>query len=123
VQPSPLTSTPSYLVGPSTPRINVLPSTIHLDSQGRSPVPPVEGIPEEREIEALLMAQRARTPMAIAVAQDYTEPPIKVPRAFVVLGWFWLTDAWVSAADCKVLIPSWSPRSCGRASSRPSPDA
>lgn len=83
--------------GPSIPRINILPSTIHIDSHGRT-LPEssqVTEMTEEPEIEALLLAQRARTPLAIAVAQDYLEPPFKVPRAFVVLGWFWLTDAWV----------------------------
>jgi hypothetical protein len=86
----------TYLAGPSTPRINVLPSALHIDELGRSPAPLIENSIEEPEIEALLLAQRARTPIALAVAQDYLEPPFKVPRAFVVLGWFWLTDAWVS---------------------------
>lgn len=51
---------------------------------------------EEDAVEALLVAQRAHTPIAVAVTQDYTEVPFKVPRKVVVLGWFWLIDAWVS---------------------------
>lgn len=98
---------PMDLPGPSSPRINILPSVAHVKDVDHTsqpvnefsqpqPIPPGHYIPEEAEIEALLMAQRARTPIALAVAQDCLEPPFKVPRAFVVLGWFWLTDAWVS---------------------------
>ncbi|WWD01676.1 hypothetical protein V866_008622 [Kwoniella sp. B9012] len=53
-----------------------------------------EDVKEAPEVEALLMANRARTPVALAVAQDYTAVPFKVPRPFIVLGWFWITDAW-----------------------------
>jgi len=51
---------------------------------------------EVPEIEALLMSHRARIPVAIAVAQDYSGLPFRLPRPFVVLGWFWVVDAWVS---------------------------
>ncbi len=50
---------------------------------------------EAPEIAALLKAQRTCSPIAIAVAQDYSSAPFKVPRPFVVLGWFWVVDAWV----------------------------
>jgi hypothetical protein len=53
-------------------------------------------VDEAPEVAALLLAQRARTPVAIAVGQDCTVVPFKVPRPFVVLGWFWVADAWVS---------------------------
>lgn len=59
---------------------------------------------EVPEIEALLMSHRARIPVAIAVAQDYSGLPFRLPRPFVVLGWFWIVDAWVSqvqlVSDC-----------------------
>lgn len=42
------------------------------------------------------MAQRLRSPVALAIAQDCPLAPFKVPRRFVVLGWFWVVDAWVS---------------------------
>ena len=51
---------------------------------------------EAPEIEALFMSHRARIPVAIAVAQDYSGLPFRLPRPFVVLGWFWIVDAWVS---------------------------
>jgi hypothetical protein len=51
---------------------------------------------ESYEIEALCAAQRLRSPLAIAVAEDYSATPFKVPREFIVLGWFWVIDAWVS---------------------------
>jgi hypothetical protein len=50
---------------------------------------------ETRETAALLMAHRARTPIAIAVSHDYTGTVWKVPRPYIMLGWFWVTDAWV----------------------------
>jgi hypothetical protein len=50
---------------------------------------------ESPEIEALLLTHRARTPIAVAVAQDYAHTPFCVPRPFVVLGWYWIIDAWV----------------------------
>ena len=58
---------------------------------------------EAPEIEALLMSHRARIPVAIAVAQDYSGLPFRLPRPFVVLGWFWVVDAWVSQIQ---LIPN-----------------
>lgn len=50
-------------------------------------------------IEALLMAQRAQTPVAVAVANDFTEVPFKVPRPVVTLGWFWIVEAWVEPVE------------------------
>jgi hypothetical protein len=58
-------------------------------------LPASNRIPESPEIEALLLAHRARTPVGVAVAQDYAPTPFCVPRPFVVLGWFWIIDAWV----------------------------
>lgn len=46
------------------------------------------------EIEALLRAHRAGTPVAIGVSEDWTLIPFRVSRPFVLLGWFWITDAW-----------------------------
>jgi hypothetical protein len=57
--------------------------------------PPIEG---SRGVAALLMAQCARTPVALAISQDYAGVPFKVPRPFIVLGWFWIVDAWVSVS-------------------------
>lgn len=59
--------------------------------------------PEVPVVEALLAAHRLRRPVGVAVAQDYSSTSFKVPRPFVVLGWFWITAAWVStftAAPC-----------------------
>lgn len=53
-------------------------------------------VKEASEIEALCMAQRARTPVAVALASDWSDSPFRVPRRFIVLGWFWVADAWVS---------------------------
>jgi hypothetical protein len=46
------------------------------------------------EIEALLRAHRARTPIAIGISEDWTLIPFRVARPFIILGWFWITDAW-----------------------------
>lgn len=59
-------------------------------SNGTTASVPAETAP----VEALLMANRARTPVALAVGHDYPGVPFKVPRALVVLGWFWITEAW-----------------------------
>jgi len=56
---------------------------------------------ESPEIEALLLTHRARTPIAVAVAQDYAHTPFCVPRPFVVLGWYWIIDAWVRFTNKK----------------------
>lgn len=45
-------------------------------------------------MQALLAAQRAGTPVAVAVSQSSPLVPFQVPRAIVVLGWFWVLDAW-----------------------------
>ncbi len=54
---------------------------------------------EAPEINALLLAHRARTPVALSVAEDYGVVPWNVPRAFISLGWFWVTDAWPEPAS------------------------
>jgi hypothetical protein len=66
----------------------------------------VPRILEAPEIEALLMTHRARVPIAVTVAHDYSAVNWRVPRPFVVLGWFWITDAWVSQPNliCLVLM-------------------
>ena len=89
-----------------TPPRNNLPSPVAENVSDTSPPSMVDGsrrekdstarAPEASEIAALLIAQRARTPLAIAVAQDYSAAPFDVPRRFVVLGWFWIVDAWVN---------------------------
>lgn len=50
---------------------------------------------EAPEINALLLAHRARTPVALGVSEDYADMPWQLPRSFIVLGWFWITDAWL----------------------------
>ncbi|WWD15727.1 hypothetical protein CI109_100149 [Kwoniella shandongensis] len=105
----PVAGTPSDpFPRPASPPFNVLPTVVHVDSQPSQAANPAErfwseanndgarvDVDEAPEIAALLMAQRARTPIAIAVAQDYTAVPFRVPRPFIVLGWFWVTDAWL----------------------------
>lgn len=56
----------------------------------------VPGPRESEPVEALLMAQRAQTPVAVAVSEAYQDVPFKVPRPYIVLGWFWIIDAWVA---------------------------
>ena len=51
--------------------------------------------PEEECVEALLVSQRAATPVALAVTKDYSLFPYQVPRGICGLGWFWVVDAWV----------------------------
>lgn len=93
--------------GPSAPHINLLPDVRMIDPKtGSSRVagaPAVDKVEdddliadEEELVEALLLSQRARIPIALAVTQDYSGAPFKVPRGAVVLGWFWLVQAWVS---------------------------
>lgn len=60
------------------------------------PPPPAQ---ESEPVEALLMAQRAKTPVVVAVAHDYESVVFKVPRPVVVLGWFWVVDAWTEPAE------------------------
>jgi len=62
---------------------------------------------EAPEVEALCMAQRARTPVALAIAGDWSESPFRVPRKFIVLGWFWIADAWVSLYDIFLPMCRW----------------
>ena len=94
---------------------NPLPTIIHNEAkivppklaQTGNPITAFESVSvgaEVPEIAALLMAQRARTPIAIAVAQDYTSVPFRVPRPFIVLGWFWVTDAWVRVCRLSELL-------------------
>lgn len=95
-------------IRPSSPPLNILPSVYNTEKvrinanctsstaqEDQKPDLDLANAGEKPEITALLMAQRARTPVAVAVAQDYSAVPFKVPRPLVVLGWFWITDAWV----------------------------
>lgn len=71
-------------------------------SEHKSPKMTTSVIPPKRElespeVEALLMTHRARVPIALAVAQDYSGVPFRVPRPFIALGWFWIVDAWVGS--------------------------
>ncbi len=50
---------------------------------------------EAPEIAALLLAHRARTPIAVGASEEYKTLFNKWPKPFVMLGWFWLTDAWL----------------------------
>ena len=71
--------------------------TISKDITKRSPGVSSNVRSEEApEIAALCMAQRARSPVALAIADDWSGSPFRVPRKFIVLGWFWVADAWVS---------------------------
>lgn len=87
------------IVDPSDPaNTEIIPSSttspsLPLDVPSNMP-PPYD---EEPEIDALLMAQRARTPVAVIVSEDYSLVPFKVPYPLVTLGWFWVMDAWVSS--------------------------
>ncbi|KAK4687126.1 hypothetical protein P7C73_g2983, partial [Tremellales sp. Uapishka_1] len=98
-------------VYPLSPPLNLLPSVLHVERDVadpaltvavEQPVPIAETVVckkvascETPEIEALLRTQQSRTPIAVVVTQDYSAAPWKVPRPFIVLGWFWVTDAWV----------------------------
>jgi hypothetical protein len=46
------------------------------------------------EIDALLRAHRARTPIVVGISEDTTLVPFQLPRPFIILGFFWITDAW-----------------------------
>jgi hypothetical protein len=104
--------------GPSSPKVNILPDVRLVDPvtgestpvvkpagpnanatwrspwDKRPPAPKRE--PEEECVEALLTAQRAATPVALAVTKDYSLFPYQVPRGICGLGWFFVVDAWVS---------------------------
>lgn len=53
-----------------------------------------EGKQELPEVEALLRSHRAGTPVAVGISEDCTLVPFNVSRPFLILGWFWVTDAW-----------------------------
>ena len=55
-----------------------------------------QGAGEELEVAALLKALRSSTPITIALSDDYSAVPFRVPKPIVMLSWFWLTEAWVS---------------------------
>ncbi|ORX39673.1 hypothetical protein BD324DRAFT_678783 [Kockovaella imperatae] len=57
------------------------------------------------EIAALLAAQRARTPVALCVTTDYRVAPFRVPRRMTVLGWFWVTEAWLEPVGAFAIPP------------------
>lgn len=50
---------------------------------------------ESKEITALLLAHRARVPIVAGVSEDYDVVPFKVPYPYVILGLFYITDAWL----------------------------
>nr|XP_018264086.1 uncharacterized protein I303_03964 [Kwoniella dejecticola CBS 10117]OBR86244.1 hypothetical protein I303_03964 [Kwoniella dejecticola CBS 10117] len=90
----------------TSPPLNILPSVFTTQSAGpgstaldpkndQKPEIKRDRLIEQPEVAALLMAVRARTPVAVAVAQDYAAVPFKVPRPFIILGWLWITDAWL----------------------------
>lgn len=101
---------------PTTPPTNLTPSVVVVDPRDQSnmsivptndtalnlpPIPSDMPPPnsEEPEIDSLLMAQRARTPVAIVVSEDYSLLPFNSPYPLVTLGWFWVVDAWVSSIN------------------------
>ncbi|EIW65753.1 hypothetical protein TREMEDRAFT_74911 [Tremella mesenterica DSM 1558] len=63
--------------------------------QSRKPYAKDQEGEESGEIEALLKAHRARSPLALAVSHDYSAIPVHIPKPIIVLGWFWVTDAWL----------------------------
>ncbi|KAJ9108574.1 hypothetical protein QFC19_002290 [Naganishia cerealis] len=64
-------------------------------ADGKGPTSPTSDRKQEvPEIEALLRAHRARTPVAVGISEDCILVPFSVPRPFLILGWFWITDAW-----------------------------
>ncbi|WVQ78260.1 hypothetical protein IAT38_000344 [Cryptococcus sp. DSM 104549] len=95
--PSPLVAgiPPEPYLRPASPPLDILPQAKLVGHAAPQAIPDVSAIDEAPEIAALIMAQRARTPVAVAVAQDYTAVPFRVPRPYIVLGWFWITDAWL----------------------------
>lgn len=86
--------TSSHQTDPAANGSNVTPTDPGVASVPTSP--PIKREPESTEIEALLMTHRARVPLALSVAQDYSAVPFRVPRPFIALGFFWIVDAWVS---------------------------
>ena len=86
------------VTGESTPVIK--PASTNANATWRSPwnqrSPAPKREPEEDFVEALLTAQRAATPVALAVTKDYSLFPYQVPRGICGLGWFFVVDAWVS---------------------------
>ena len=98
----PVASQEDVYTAPLSPQLPIV-------SMANKPESPVGDSQERPEIEALLMAQRARTPIAVAVASDYSATPFKVPRRAIVLGWFWVTEAWVSPRLLALLTLSLSP--------------
>lgn len=98
VDVSPITASDDAMVKP-------LSRSDHLPEPNSAQKPPTSNRPlESSEIEALLLTHRARTPIAVAVAQDYAHTPFCVPRPFVVLGWYWIIDAWVLVINCSPLV-------------------
>jgi hypothetical protein len=86
--------------GPISPEVEVVDLARSLRNGHEKSASPPQGvnprIAEKLEIEALRTAQKHRTPVAVALSADYEGAPFKVPRNFIVLGWFWVIDAWAS---------------------------
>lgn len=112
-QEAPSPTQQELMAGPDSPTIHVINAAKALRTadgsvgeSSKSPsVPPNPEAPAERaEINALRQAQKYGTPVAVALAGDYVGVPFKVPRKFIVLGWFWIVDSWVSTVDI-ALVP------------------
>lgn len=57
--------------------------------------PRVVGAANTKEIKACLMAHRARLPVVVGVSQDYSGVIFRVAKPYMMLGMFWITDAWL----------------------------
>lgn len=67
---------------------------LHQTTGSAARANPTNKQPELPEIDALLRAHRARTPIVVGISEDTTLVPFQLPRPFIVLGFFWITDAW-----------------------------
>lgn len=65
---------------------------------GTGDAKPTTDLEEERAVEALLMAHRAGTPVAVAVTPSYRYTPFRARKDVLGLGWFWVLDAWTELA-------------------------
>ncbi|KAJ9107684.1 hypothetical protein QFC21_001144 [Naganishia friedmannii] len=81
-----------------SPQVTVAIARVRASSQyGQEPYQPPAPADEKQElfeVEALLRSHRAGMPVAVGISEDCTLVPFKVSRPFLILGWFWITDAW-----------------------------
>ncbi|KAJ9115915.1 hypothetical protein QFC22_005058 [Naganishia vaughanmartiniae] len=89
--PPPRKSTPPPEIAKAIARVRA--DSRHGSKPYQSPTP-TEGKQELPEIDALLRSHRAGMPIAVGISEDCTLVPFKVSRPFLILGWFWITDAW-----------------------------